>query len=163
MTRNRRADWRRVKSLLSYTVDEAARTLNVHRGTVRYWIKKQGLSVLTDRRPHLILGRVLVAFLRTARQSRKKKCGRGELYCLKCRTPRKPLVGFLEYRRASSSRGVLVGLCEQCESVLRRFVSNKRAPSIAAEFGIQIEPHHESLNDSAIPALNCHVSEPGQI
>ena len=95
MIRNRRADWRRVKSLLSYTVDEAARTLEVHRGTIRHWIKKQGLPVLAERRPHLILGRDLVVFLKALRQSRKQKCGRGEIYCLKCRVPRKPVEGLL--------------------------------------------------------------------
>src|SRR5580704_12368457 len=110
MTRNRRADWRRVKTRISYTYEEAARTLGVHRGTVRHWVKCQGLPVLTDRRPHLILGCDLVAFLKARRQSRTRKCAREELYCLKCRAPRKPVPGLLEYQLLSASRGVLIGL-----------------------------------------------------
>jgi L,D-transpeptidase catalytic domain len=70
----------------------------VHRGTVRHWVKCQGLPVLTDRRPHLILGCDLVAFLKARRQSRTRKSARGELYCLKCRAPRKPVPGLLEYQ-----------------------------------------------------------------
>jgi hypothetical protein len=54
MTRNRRADWRRIKSLLSYTVDEAARTLGVHRGTVRHcYLVRTRVSL----KPRLILER----------------------------------------------------------------------------------------------------------
>jgi excisionase family DNA binding protein len=161
MIRNRRADWRRVKSALNYTVDEAARTLQVHRGTVRHWIKKHGLPVLTER-PHLILGRDLVAYLKALRQSRKRKCGRGELYCLKCRAPRKPVEGLLEYRPLSPSRGVLVGVCDHCETLLRRFVASARSAAIAQEFYLQIGPHDESLSDRAIPALNCHLVGPDQ-
>ena len=162
MNRNRRADWRRIKSLLSYTVDEAARKLEVHRGTVRHWIKAQGLPVLTDRRPHLILGRDLVAFLRARREASKTKCGRGELYCLKCRAPQKPVEGLLEFRRDAASRRVLMGICSQCETLLRRFVSDRRAAAIADEFNVQLQPGHESLSDSGIPAPNCDSEAPDQ-
>jgi hypothetical protein len=60
--RNRRPDRRRVKLLRSYTIDEAARTLEVHRNTVRHWIKA-GLRVIDDKRPILILGSDLADFL----------------------------------------------------------------------------------------------------
>ena len=52
---NRRPDGRRAKSLRSYSIDEIARLLGVHRNTVRHWIRN-GLPVLDDRRPNLILG-----------------------------------------------------------------------------------------------------------
>ena len=54
MKRNRRADWRRIKGKTSYTFDEAARALNIHRNTVRHWVKTGGLPALTGSRPHLI-------------------------------------------------------------------------------------------------------------
>jgi excisionase family DNA binding protein len=77
MIRNRRPDWRRIKGKLSYTIDEVARALGTHRNTVRHWIRKAGLPAMTDARPHLILGSDLVAFLRTRRASRKRRCGVG--------------------------------------------------------------------------------------
>jgi excisionase family DNA binding protein len=67
MNRNRRADWRRIKSKYSYTVEEAARALNLHRNTVRNWIRRGGLIAMTGSRPHLILGAVLVEFLKGIR------------------------------------------------------------------------------------------------
>ena len=52
--RIRRPDRRRVKLLRSYTIEEVARTLEVHRNTVRHWIKA-GLRVIDDKRPILIV------------------------------------------------------------------------------------------------------------
>ena len=40
MSRNRRADWRRIKGKYSYTVEEVARALNLHRNTVRQRLRR---------------------------------------------------------------------------------------------------------------------------
>lgn len=92
MNRNRRADWRQIKGKYSYTVEAAARTLNLHRNTVRNWIRHGGLVAMTGSRSHLILGSVLIKFLEAGRLAAKRKCGLGELYCLKCRRTAKALV-----------------------------------------------------------------------
>jgi excisionase family DNA binding protein len=80
---------RLVKIHLSYTVDEAARRLKTHKNTIRNWIKL-GLPVIDGRRPALVHGRDLAAFIDKRRQSRKQTCPPGHLYCVKCRTPREP-------------------------------------------------------------------------
>ena len=108
MIRNRRPDWRRIKSKLSYTIEEVARTLGTHRNTVRHWVRQAGFSAMTETRPHLILGSDLVAFLRARRALGKRKCGAGEIYCLRCRVPRRPVPGLLEYRPLTSKRGRIV-------------------------------------------------------
>ena len=56
----KRLNWRKVKKHRSYTVDEVARLLSVHKGTVRRWTKN-GLKVLDDQRPLLILALTLSA------------------------------------------------------------------------------------------------------
>jgi hypothetical protein len=160
MNRNRRPDWRRIKRKLSYTIDEAARTLGTHRNTVRHWVRKAGLPAMTEARPHLILGGDLVAFLRARRESRKRTCGVGEIYCLRCRLPRRPAPGLVEYQPLTSKRSRVVGICSTCEALMHRFVSIRRAAAVASEFNLQIEVHHESLADSAHPALNCDSSTP---
>jgi hypothetical protein len=83
--RNRRPDWRRIKALRSYTIDEAATALRVHRNAVRYWIKRCALPVFTDQRPHLIQGGDLVSFLKGRREAKRRSCGPGQFFCLKCR------------------------------------------------------------------------------
>ena len=122
MIRNRRPDWRRIEGELSYTIEEVARTLGTHRNTVRHWVRQAGLSAMTETRPHLILGSDLVAFLRARRALGKRKCGAGEIYCLRCRVPRRPVPGLLEYRPLTSKRGRIVGICSTCEAILHRFV-----------------------------------------
>jgi len=156
MIRNRRPDWRRIKSKTSYTFDEAARALGVHRNTLRHWVRDHGLPAIMETRPFLILGADLVTFLRQRRKSRKRKCGIGELYCLKCRAPRKPVPDLIEFRQMSQARAAIVGICLVCETLMHRFISSRRAASVAAEFNVQIAIRDGSLTDCAHPALNCH-------
>jgi hypothetical protein len=161
MSRNRRADWRRIKGKYSYTVEEAARALDLHRNTVRNWIRRGGLHALTGSRPHLILGGVLVEFLKGRRLPAKRKCGLGELYCLKCRAPRKPVAELIEHRPMASGRARIVGICLTCESLMHRFVANRNLEASLREFGVQSGPGHGSLADTRHLSLNCHSGTPG--
>src|SRR5436190_8356649 len=159
MSRNRRADWRRIKGKYNYTMEEAARALSLHRNTVRNWVRRGGLAAMTGSRPHLILGAVLVEFLKARRLANKRKCGRGELYCLKCRAPRKPVAELIEHRPMASGRTRLVGICSTCERLMHRFVANRNLEASLREFGVHSGPAHGSLIDTRYPGLNCH-SEP---
>ena len=47
---------RLVKIHRNYSVEDIARLFDVHKNTVRSWLK-QGLAAIDDRRPTLILGR----------------------------------------------------------------------------------------------------------
>jgi excisionase family DNA binding protein len=160
MNHNRRADWRRIKSKYSYTVEEAARTLNLHRNTVRNWVRRGGLTAMTGSRPHLILGAVLVEFLKARRLALKRKCGPGELYCLKCRAPRKPVAELIEHRPMASGRMRIVGICSTCETLMHRFVANRNLEASLREFGVQPGPAHGSLSDTRYLSLNCHSGQP---
>ena len=153
--RNRRPNWRLIKSLRTYTIDEAAARLAVHRNAVRYWIK-QGLPVLSHQRPYLIHGVALVVFLKSRRAAMRRKCKPGELFCLKCREPRAPAAGTADYEQGSSVRGSIIGLCPVCEKLMRRFVSVCRLAAIAPEFGLKLGPAGESLVGTDSPCLSCH-------
>ena len=84
----RRPNHRLVKLHRNYTVEEIARLYDAHKNTVRQWVKA-GLPVLDDKRPMLILGRELAAFLQARRTKNKRSCQPGEMYCLRCRAPKK--------------------------------------------------------------------------
>lgn len=159
MSRNRRADWRRIKGKYSYTIEEAARALSLHSNTVRNWVRRGGLPAMTGSRPHLILGSVLIEFLKARRLALKRKCGIGELYCLKCRAPRRPVPDLIEHRPMASGRTRIVGICSTCESLMHRFVGNRNLEASLREFGVHSRPAHGSLIDTGYPSLNCH-SEP---
>jgi excisionase family DNA binding protein len=156
MSRNRRADWRRIKGKYSYTSEEAARALNVHRNTVRNWLRSGALPAMTGSRPHLILGALLVEFLKRRRLAQKRKCGLGELYCLKCRAPRKPVAELIEHRPMTSGRTRIVAICSSCERLMHRFVANRNLEASLREFGVLCGPADGSLTDTGYLSLNCH-------
>jgi len=66
-------NYRRVKIHLSYTVEGVARLLEVHKNTVRAWLKS-GLAKIDDRRPTMILGKT---FSTRADRTRSSPASRG--------------------------------------------------------------------------------------
>ena len=76
--RRRHPNPRLAKIHRNYTVEEVASLFGVHRNTVRDWVKR-GLPTSDGRRPMLILGRDLVAFLSARRAKNKRTCHPGEL------------------------------------------------------------------------------------
>lgn len=118
----------------NYTVDEAARILGRDKGTIRRWIAT-GLPAMKDQKPHLILGTDLIEFLKKQRRP-KVRCGPGEFYCLRCRAPRKPALGMVEIRSRNVSSLNIRALCEACQAVMHRRVSQRQMPSFSANFEI---------------------------
>jgi hypothetical protein len=81
----------------NYTVEEIANLFGVHKNSVRNWVKG-GLPTSDDRRPMLILGRDLVAFLHARRVKNKRPCQPGEIYCMRCRAAQRPAGDMAEYQ-----------------------------------------------------------------
>ncbi len=85
----RHPNHRLVKIHRSYTVEDAAKVLGKHKNTVRNWFK-DGLATIDNKRPMLILGQDLVAFIKkrraknpaqVPRDARKKSKGEGAEFC----------------------------------------------------------------------------------
>jgi hypothetical protein len=111
-----------VKIHRSYTVEEVAKLYGVHKNTVRAWIK-QGLSVCDDRRPTIVLGRDLATFLQARRIKNKRTCQAGEIYCVRCREPKKPAADMAVFQPLTEQIGNLMALCPDCNSIMNRRVS----------------------------------------
>jgi hypothetical protein len=135
--RNRRPDRRRVKLLRSYTIDEVARTLGVHRNTVRHWIKA-GLRVIDEKRPILILGSDLAEYLLRRREARRQPCRAGQMFCLKCRKPQEPAGRMADFVASSATSGALVGICPACNRFIYRRVSVARLSEVAGALDVHI-------------------------
>jgi excisionase family DNA binding protein len=118
----RRHSSRRVKIHRNYTIAEAAALLGAHKHTVSRWIARGGLPTTDARRPRLIHGEDLRAFLR-ARHPPKQPCRNGEFYCLRCRAPKRPALGMADYIPRTATRGMLRGLCPTCERLIYRAAS----------------------------------------
>jgi hypothetical protein len=154
--RNRRPDRRRVKALRSYTIDDVARTLEVHRNTVRHWIKS-GLPVIDHKRPILVLGSDLAAFLLQRREARRQPCLAGQIFCLKCRRPQEPAGRMADFVASSTNAGALMGICPACNGLMYRRVSVARLLEVASGLDVQTTPAQPSIKDTATPNVNCHL------
>src|SRR4051812_2339386 len=116
-----RGNPRLVKLHRSYTVEEAARTLRVCKGTVRRWVKS-GLPAIKDQKPVLILGGDLGDFLK-ARAAIKTRCKAHECYCVKCRAAREPAGAMAEFVPLTATSGNLRALCPVCTTLMHKRIA----------------------------------------
>ncbi len=125
----------RVKIHRSYTVEEITKLFGAHKNTVRAWIK-QGLPTTDDRRPTLILGRDLAAFLQARKIKNKRPCKPGEIYCMRCRVPRMPAADMVEYQPITDKIGNLLALCPICTAIMNRRTSLAKLPLLQSHMNI---------------------------
>jgi hypothetical protein len=144
---------RRAKIHRNYTVEEVAQLYGVHRNTVRQWIK-QGLPVCDNRRPVLILGGELAAFLTRKRASNKRPCKAGEIYCVRCRAPQSPALGMADYEPLTATGGNLVGLCPQCGRMMYRRVNRARLGIVARNLEVRLTRGQERIDKSNNSSVN---------
>ena len=125
----------RIKKHRQYTYEEAAEALGVTPQTVRAW-RGDGLSVLSEKIPHLILGYVLKEFLIQRSHNAKQPLKDDEVYCLRCKTPRKPFGMMADYVPKTPNAGRLMTLCEVCETSCSRMVRSADIPRLSQIFEI---------------------------
>ena len=144
---------RLVKIHRSYTVEEVARLLGKHKNTVRHWVK-DGLATIDDKRPMLIFGHDLVAFLQARRVKNKQTCKPGELYCVRCRVPRPPAGDMAEYSAVSEKIGNLIAICPACDAIMNRRVSLARIGEICGNMDITFPKALQHIVERAKPTVN---------
>ena len=128
----------RVSAYLNFTVFEVATAVSVTRETVWRWIKKDGLPTVDAKRPLLIAGADLNAFLKARRTAQKRRCQPGEIYCLKCREPRRPVPGLIDYLPNGRSAGNLQTICGQCGTIMNRRCAQSRIAAVLPNLDVTI-------------------------
>jgi hypothetical protein len=154
---SRHPNYRLVKIHRNYTVEEIARLFNVHKNTVRGWIK-QGLPMIDRQRPTLIVGSMLSRFLQDRRRRGQKRCAPGEIYCVKCRAPVRPAGGIADYIPTTSSLGTLTGICPGCERMIYRRASQATLDKSRGDLEITIPQVQSHIRDSRCLSVNCDSS-----
>ncbi len=149
----RRYNPQKVKIHHSYDVAEVANLLDVHKNTVRIWIK-EGLPVVDSRRPTLILGGELRTFLKSRRVRNKRKCQPGEFYCFGCRAQRWPAGNMVDFQSITEKVGNITALCEQCESVMHQRIAAERLKQLPGEIEITFTQEHKRIVDRSHPSVN---------
>ena len=145
-----RPKWPRIKRHRSYTIEEAALTLETSKGTVRRWVKDKGLPILGDRMPALIHGSSLRAFGQ-ARSKLTVKCKPHEFYCFKCKAPRLPAGSMADFIARTPKSGNLKAICEACDTIMNKHVSNTSLPALGKVLDLSIHPAAEHLTESPKP------------
>jgi hypothetical protein len=144
-----------VKIHRNYTVDEAARALDVGKITVRRWIKR-GLPVLTDQKPMLILGSDLAQF-RTKDKAPAQPCEIFECYCVKCRAPKRPAGDMAEFVLLSPTMGNLRAICPTCGTLMHKRMKRAALEALSGILDVTFaqaiprlsEPNNPSPNDAS--------------
>jgi len=137
----------------NYTVEEAAELYGVFKGTVRAWIKA-GLPVINDKRPMLILGSDLVAFHQARRTKNKQQCKPGEMYCVRCRAPKKPAGDMADCRIITETIGNLEAICPDCDKIMNRRVNLSKLKQICGKLHITLPQALEHIIDSNQSSVN---------
>lgn len=137
----------------NYTVEEVAGLFGIHKNTVREWVKR-GLPINDDRRPMLILGRALHAFLQARRAKNRRPCQAGEIYCVRCRTPKIPAGDMAEYQPLTPTLGNLIGICPGCDSMMYRRVNLARLALVRANLEVTMPQALPHIDESTQPSSN---------
>jgi transposase-like protein len=144
---------RLVKIHRNYTVEEIARLFSMHKNTVRRWIKN-GLVTIDNKRPMLILGHVLVEFIKKRRIKNKQSCKPGELYCVKCRRPKFPAENMADYFSVTEKFGNLKAICPDCNSIMNRRVSLTMICQFLEKMDITFPEELRHIVESVKPSVN---------
>ena len=137
----------------NYTVEEVSFLYDIHKNTVRDWIKK-GLLALDNKRPILILGNELRRFLEERRKKNKRPCKPGQIYCLKCKQPRFPIDMEVDYQIILETTGNLIGMCSICECLIYRRVSLAKLDAARGELCITFPQCLKHLMGRDVLSLN---------
>lgn len=143
----------RIKTGCTYDVGDVVKLLDVHRNTVRHWLI-QGLATIDDRRPLLVYGTTLKAFLQARQGARRRKCRPGEFYCFKCRESRSAWGGMADIRPHSDKIVKLTALCNECGTEMHRSVRRSDLGKLALLLELKsMAP--ERLSDLPEAIANC--------
>lgn len=145
---------RLVKLHYSYTVEGAGHLLGTHKNTVRNWLRT-GLEAIDASRPTMIQGRVLRAYLEGRRAAAKRPCGPGRLYCLKCREPRAPALGMVDFVELAAGTGNLRAMCAECGTIMHRRAKAASIAAIMPGLDIQTAQGGPRISECSNPSLNC--------
>jgi excisionase family DNA binding protein len=149
----------RIKTHRVYTVWEAADALGRHRQTIIRWIKSEALAADRGRKPWLIAGEDLRAFLGHKRQSCKQKLAPHHIYCLGCRGPREPAGKTADYAHQTVTTGMLSAICPDCENMMHKVVRRADLETIRTRIGVSVRQADPRIVSRTDPLPNVTFTE----
>lgn len=142
-------------------MEEIASLFGMHRNTVREWIKHE-LPTTDRQRPMLVHGKDLAAFLQKRRVQNKRPCQPGEIYCVRCRAPKKPAGGLVEYTPITATSGNLVAICPDCESIMNRRASLAKLAGFKGYLDITLPQALQHIGEREYSSVNSDLHKEHQ-
>ena len=146
-----------IKKTLSYSIYDIASLFRIHRATVRQWIK-EGLPLIDNHKPFLVLGSDLKEFIKKRQGKRKTKCNANELYCFKCREPRTSWENIVDLKILNERSFLIMGICSQCNTQTNKTTSLKNLDEIKKIFDVQTI-HNQNLIGFDPSIVNTNINE----
>lgn len=145
-----------VKMHRSYSTSELAICCKVHKNTVRLW-QRQGLQPVDAARPLIFHGGAVRDFLAKRNTGRKCPCPPGTLYCFRCRMPRPPALGMVDFIACNATTGNVRAMCDACGTIMHRKARRSDLPMILPGLDVQMREASLRLKGSNPPSLNCDM------
>lgn len=102
----------------SYNIEELTKKLNIDERTIRRWIK-DGLQVVPGaKKPILILGGDITAFLTKRKKKHRIRLKIDEFFCVSCKKARRACEGTIEIIGNRKK-----AVCEECKSKMCRAIN----------------------------------------
>jgi hypothetical protein len=155
---NRNPNPRLAKIHRCYSVDDVSRLFQIHKNTVRNWLR-QGLVAIDEQRPTLVRGREIARFLTERRARSKQACGPGRIYCLPCRGPKVPAGKIAECVASSDTVGSLQGICPDCNRIIYRRVNPQKLGGVCGDLDITVTQDRRRIEETTKPIVNCDSTE----
>ena len=112
-----------------------------------------------EKRPILILGRELAAYLKTRREKNKRPCQPGEIYCVRCRAPKLPAGAMAEYQPMTATMGNLMGICPDCDGMIFRRASLAKLAQIRGKLDITFAEAERQVSEIDLPTVNSDFNQ----
>lgn len=154
----RRHSTRGISAARVYIYKQAARIIGVSEATFRKW-PKQGLRVITDKRPFLVRGADLIEFLQKRQTASLKPTTKTQCFCMRCKMPREFRERAATYTPQSNLTGRLSGLCAECGCKIGRFCKGADVAELAALLVIVNKANTQAYVDPP-PCTETHTSKP---
>ena len=151
--KKRHPNHRLVKIHRNYTVEEIAELFNIHKNTVRSWIKT-GLATCDTKRPMLVLGQELTDFLISRREKNKQTCKPGELFCVGCKAPKPPAADMVQYTPVTEKFGNLTAICPDCNAIMNQRVSLAKLGEVCRNLELSLPEALRHIIEMSAPTIN---------
>lgn len=122
---SRRHNPNRAKLHLTYTIVEITAVFDIGKSTVSNWFR-DGLKTVDRKRPLLVAGVELRAFINNRMAATKRPCEPGEIYCVACKRPKRPVGNTAVIKEVSETAANMIGVCPDCSRLMHRRVAMRK-------------------------------------